>query len=307
MRRIRITQNIEYLEPVGKRTLYACSGLALNGRVKVVVDANPGRNKTTDFLVEFDPDVALISHYHPDHSALVSQIIENTRAELFIPGEEEPYFRSLDHVVAHTMGDHSLQGRLRAFTEKLLTHREVEPFVAYDNPCSFVLGDVLLQCVRTPGHSPGHTSFYFPELKVLFTSDMGIDRIGPWYGWKDCSLEAIVESILRLRSLDVDLLLTSHGGIVARNIRQCWDRALMHILDRENRIMQGLDKGRTRDEIIGQGVCYAVEQAAHEPIRPFHILWDSFMYDHHARILDSGSLSSLFPALRPIRAACSRQ
>jgi hydroxyacylglutathione hydrolase len=136
---------------------------------------------------------------------------------------------------------------------------------------------------------------------------MGIDRLGPWYGWRDCSIEAMVESILVLKSLEVGLLLTSHGGIITRDIEQCWNRALSYILDREQKIIQDLDMGKTREEIIEEGVCYPRKEKMKEPMRSFLTAWDSVMFDHHMKILGSTTLSRLFPALGAIDTAYCRK
>jgi glyoxylase-like metal-dependent hydrolase (beta-lactamase superfamily II) len=305
VKRIRINPSIEYIEPHGGRKLYACSGLALSGRVKVVIDTNPGRNETRDFLRDFDPDIAIISHYHPDHSSWGASVLEHTHAELFVPEDEERCFRSLDHAVTTSEGGGEMGGIMKLFAESHLLYSEIDAFITYDSPLSFIFGDISLECIRSSGHSPGHTSFYLPEHKILFTSDMGIDRLGPWYGWQDCSIEAVVDSILSLRSLEVNLLLTSHGGVITRDIRQRWDRALMHILDREHKILSALEKGLTREEIVGRGVCYPCKDRMGEPIRSIFTLWDSVMFDHHARILGSSSLTRLFPDLKAVEFACS--
>lgn len=300
MKRIRITPEIEYIEPQGKRKLNACSGLALNGRVRVLIDTNPGKDETRSLLKEFNPHIAIISHYHPDHSSWGSQVLEHTHADLFIPQEEERYFRSLDHAMNRSLGSHEMKGAMQDFARKLLSYREIEAYITYDSPCSFILGDLSLECIPSAGHSPGHTSFYLPGQKILFTSDMGIDRVGPWYGWHDCSIEAIVESILSLRSLEVNLLLTSHGGIITRDIKGRWNRALTHILEREQKILTALEKGLSRDEIIHEGVCYPNKDKMREPMKTFFTLWDSVMFDHHTRILGTSSLTSLFPDLKAI-------
>ncbi|HQI02110.1 MAG TPA: MBL fold metallo-hydrolase [Deltaproteobacteria bacterium] len=297
MRRVRITPNLEYIEPQGRRKLYACAGLALSGRVKTVIDANPGRDKTRDLLKSLNPDIAIVSHYHTDHSSWAEQALQHTKAEIMIPHDEERYFRSFDHVIEHAAGRDVDESLWRSFSMDLLSYREIRTYVTYDSPCSFILGDVSLECIRTAGHSPGHTSFYFPGLKILFTSDMGIDRLGPWYGWRDCSIEETVESILHLRSLDVGLLLTSHGGIITRDIERCWDRALSQILDREQRIIHSLDMGKTQEEIIHEGVCYPRKDKVKELMRSFLTSWDTVMLDHHMKILGSTTLCRLFPAL----------
>lgn len=307
MRRIRITPDIDYLEPQGARKLYACAGLALSGRVKAVIDTNPGREATRDFLEKFDPDIAIVSHYHPDHSSWASQVQRYTHADLFIPQAEAPCFTDLDFAVASSGGDEAMAGIMKGFARELLAWRETTAYIPYDSPCSFIFGDLTLECIRSAGHSPGHTSFYLPEHKILFTSDMGIDRLGPWYGWKDCSIEEMVDSILTLRSLRVNLLLTSHGGMVTQDIKGRWDRALTIILDREHGIREALDKGLSKEEIVREGVCYPGKGKAGEPLRSFLTLWDSVMFDHHAGILGATSLTGLFPDLKTLEFAAGKR
>jgi len=291
---------MEYIEPEGKRKLNSCSGLAIRGRLKVAIDINPGRQKTRDYLLEFCPDIALVSHYHPDHSAWGSEVMEYTRAELMVPSEEKAYFKDLDHEVTNMLSPEIMKGMFRESADNLLAYKELNDIMTYESGSSFILGDISIQCIHTAGHSPGHTSFLFPEQKILFTADMGIDRQGPWYGWTNCSIEAMVESILTLKALSVNLLLTSHGGIIARDIPHCWDRCLIHILEREQRIRQSLDKGMTREQIIGEGVLFPKKLKIREPIKSVFTKWDSIMFDLHAEILKTSSLRDLFPDLRGI-------
>ncbi|MDR2862122.1 MAG: MBL fold metallo-hydrolase [Syntrophobacterales bacterium] len=77
------------------------------------------------------------------------------------------------------------------------------------------LGDVTLEVYHTPGHSPGSVCLYWPEHKVLFTGDVifnqGIGRVDLPQG----NGAQLKESIRRLRKLDVEILLSGHGEILA--------------------------------------------------------------------------------------------
>jgi len=80
---------------------------------------------------------------------------------------------------------------------------------------TITLGDVVLEVYNTPGHSPGSVCLYWPELKVLFTGDVvfnqGIGRTDLPEG----SGPRLKESIRRIKNLDVEILLSGHGNIVA--------------------------------------------------------------------------------------------
>jgi len=88
------------------------------------------------------------------------------------------------------------------------------------------IGDVVLEVLETPGHSPGSICLYYPEKRALFSGDVifqdGIGRTDLPGG----DSRQLKESIKRLTCLDVEYLLPGHGepvrGKVAveRNFRQ---------------------------------------------------------------------------------------
>jgi len=77
------------------------------------------------------------------------------------------------------------------------------------------IGDVTLEVFDTPGHSPGSVCLYWPEKKVLFSGDLifnqGIGRTDLPEG----SGPRLKESIRRMKNLDVEILLSGHGDILA--------------------------------------------------------------------------------------------
>jgi glyoxylase-like metal-dependent hydrolase (beta-lactamase superfamily II) len=77
------------------------------------------------------------------------------------------------------------------------------------------LGDVTLDIYHTPGHSPGSVCLYWSEHKALFTGDVifnqGIGRVDLPGG----DGNQLKESIRKLKDLDVEILLSGHGEILA--------------------------------------------------------------------------------------------
>jgi glyoxylase-like metal-dependent hydrolase (beta-lactamase superfamily II) len=76
------------------------------------------------------------------------------------------------------------------------------------------IGDIALEVVATPGHSPGSLSFYWPDRRALLTGDvifsLSIGRIDLPGG----SGKLLKESISRLSTLDAAFLLPGHGAPV---------------------------------------------------------------------------------------------
>jgi glyoxylase-like metal-dependent hydrolase (beta-lactamase superfamily II) len=96
MKRLRITEHIEYLRPENEIGRFLCSGMIVRGSGKAFFDTNFGEVKTKELLVSEKPDFALISHYHLDHALWGGFVRSASHAELFIPSGEEDYVAKPD-------------------------------------------------------------------------------------------------------------------------------------------------------------------------------------------------------------------
>lgn len=82
------------------------------------------------------------------------------------------------------------------------------------------IGDLLLECIDTPGHAAGHLSFLLEHAgrRSLFAGDV-VFHGGTilLQNIHDCSLEAMVESLRKLRGLAIDALLPGHLAFSLRD------------------------------------------------------------------------------------------
>jgi hydroxyacylglutathione hydrolase len=301
MKRTRITDKLTFLEPDDMRLFKACSGVMIQSTRKLVIDANMGP-ETVSFLQTEHPQASIVSHYHLDHGVWVTAVQDHTEADVFIPSGEEAYLTDLAFFLNHTAGPYGLADAWQRFSVDACGYRELKHYAPYDPGRSFSDQNLAILCLDTGGHSPSHRSFYFPEDKVLFTGDMGVDRFGPWYGWVDCDLRRLVDAILTLRSLPVDILLTSHGGMITSAcIQEAWDLTLQHLIDRENSVAQRLEKGLTPDAIVAEGIFFPNKSNVPQPMQSFLYMWDTAMFDHHHKLLDEGGLANFFPELKALK------
>ena len=297
IRRFRITDKIEYVVPGKSADLLSCSGLIIDSSAKVLIDTNLGETHTRKLLESERPDFAIISHYHLDHSTWGALVPEHSRAKLLIPSEEEEYLTNHEYFVLNTAAPYGLDEEWTDFTLNHSKYREISQYDFYDQSTDLGLSDVKMVFIGTPGHSSGHTSINFPEQKIVFTGDLGLDRFGPWYGWPDCDLEMYVESLLRMKSLNPVLLLTSHEGIIRDNIEETFDLCLHAFFLREDMIKKKLDDGLSREDIIEQGIYFRNKEKVNEPMKTILGMWDSYMFDHHLKKLGEGGLRKDFPGL----------
>lgn len=276
----------------------SCSGIMIHSKAKVLIDMNMGGGELPGLLLHEKPDAAIISHYHLDHSVWSRYVGDHSNARILIPKKEEPYLTSLDYIISHTAGPFGMADQWQRFVVDERGYRALDRYECYSSQTSFHDLAPEMVVVETPGHSPGHSSFYFPDEKILFSGDVGLDRFGPWYGWEDCDIKALVDSILRLDGMDVGLVLTSHGGVITKGIHNAFGNAVRHILTREKRIMERLDQGISKPEIIGQGVFYTSKNKAKLPMKSFLDMWDTAMYQHHEALIREGGLMRIFPEIK---------
>jgi glyoxylase-like metal-dependent hydrolase (beta-lactamase superfamily II) len=105
-----------------------------------------------------------------------------------------------------------------------------------------------LSVIVTPGHSLDHVSFL--AGRVLFCGDTVLGEGSVFIAPGGNALALYMESLRRLRELDLDALCPGHGPVV-------WDAAakldeyIAHRLDRESRLLDALARGlRSRDELL---------------------------------------------------------
>jgi glyoxylase-like metal-dependent hydrolase (beta-lactamase superfamily II) len=113
-----------------------------------------------------------------------------------------------------------------------------------------VEGDRLgpLTAIATPGHSPDHVSLLAGG--ACFAGDLVMGQGSVFIMPGEGSLSAYLDSLRRLRALDLDVLCPGHGPYV-------WDPAakldeyIAHRLDRERLLLAALDAGaRTDDDLL---------------------------------------------------------
>jgi hydroxyacylglutathione hydrolase len=293
----RITDRITYVQPDSMANFSSCSGVMIESRKKVWIDMNLGPEDTPKLLKQEQPDTCIITHYHLDHSVWTRHVKAYSDASVWVPGIEEKCLTSLDYVIEHTAGVLGKGALWQDFVVNTLGYRELTEYYCYDTTTSFRDDIPEMVLIDTPGHSPGHTSFYFPDEKLLVSGDMGLDRFGPWYGWADCSILDFVHSILQLDGLEIKTVLTSHGGVVNNNIHDRLKACLRQLVTREQTVDRQLEQGRTKAQIVSSGLFFNNKDAVKDPMRSFLYMWETSMVGHHETLLRKGGLKQFFPEL----------
>ncbi|MBW1703452.1 MAG: MBL fold metallo-hydrolase, partial [Deltaproteobacteria bacterium] len=119
---------------------------------------------------------------------------------------------------------------------------------------------VTVEAISTPGHTPGHLSFFFKGPEVLFMGDYDLTSFGPWYGDVGSSIEETIASVKRLRNITARVRVTSHEtGVFEEEPGKIWDQYLDVINKREEKLINLLDEPHTLEDIVGAWIVYGKE------------------------------------------------
>ena len=106
------------------------------------------------------------------------------------------------------------------------------------------------EVIETPGHSGDHVSYLAQD--VLFCGDTVLGEGSVFIPPGGGSLIRYLESLARLRELDLLALCPGHGPVVWEP-REKLDEYIEHRLDRERRLVAALERGlREREELLDE-------------------------------------------------------
>lgn len=152
----------------------------------------------------------LLTHHHIDHMGGAAFLVENIPTALACHHDDAPF----------------VDGRVKTpmpFFMRLFMRIHPAP-VAIPLKDGDRVGPLLV--VHVPGHTPGEVAFYEPARKILFTGDSVVEHEGhlsiPAAKYAS-NLGQAVESLQRLRALDVEVLLPGHGVPVSKNVTPLLD------------------------------------------------------------------------------------
>lgn len=185
-----------YAFPWQSFTANNCNSYLIEGAYRVLID--PGhqhlfselRNSLGSMGIGLeDINLIIATHIHPDHIEAV-QTFSSLPTMVTIHEEEYRYFK-----------------------ETISRYPQFEfDFFLTEGPLK--AGGAELEVIHTPGHSPGSICIYWPSHKALFAGDVifeqGVGRTDLPGG----SGDQLKNSIKRLSSMDVELLLPGHGNII---------------------------------------------------------------------------------------------
>lgn len=261
-----------------------CHSLYLEADFKVLIDPASDKERLEQLLKGPGVDAVWLSHYHEDHFMHLNLFEDK---ELWISEADAPPLADLECLLDYYGMDLEED---REFWRRIMLERfNYRPRQAdrlFQGEEVIDLSGVTVEVIPTPGHTPGHSSFFFPEPGLLFLGDYDLTPFGPWYGDVYSDIEATIASVNRLRRVPAKVWVTCHEtGLFLTDPGDLWDQYLAAIDEREAKLLDLLAAPRTMAEIVEARILYGKKR---EPKEFFDFGERTNMAKHLDRLMGQG-------------------
>ncbi len=176
-----------------------------------------------------------LTHLHSDHTGNAPQL-QKLGSRILMSGidldilHSENWARRKARVLSEGMPDNVLSEVFEHNPAVLYAPGYFEAVRLTEGNCLHY-GGYHLQCIMTPGHTPGHMCLYGEEQKLMFLGDHVLFDITPnicnWMEMED-SLGAYLESLEKIMQYDVNVALPGHRNCGEITMRERGKELLRH-------------------------------------------------------------------------------
>jgi glyoxylase-like metal-dependent hydrolase (beta-lactamase superfamily II) len=222
---------------------------------RVIIDPSCSLQKLVDLRQKEGADQVWLSHWHEDHIGFLN-LFEN--CILRISEKDFPPLTDIEIFLDwYGIKDDNLRKIWKNVLVNNFNYHPQQEALFLKNEETINLGSLPVQVIATPGHTPGHLSFFFSDEEILFLGDYDLTSFGPWYGDVYSSIEETIKSIHRLKNIPARRWIASHNtGLFEQNPGKLWDDYENVIYQREEKILNFLDKPKTLEQIVSAWLIY---------------------------------------------------
>ena len=162
----------------------------------------------------------ILTHQDPDHIGSLAEVVRVSGAEVLAHADDTPYIEGRLPLLKLPPPEQreavlaNMPPQARAIFSQPLTPVKVDRTLADGERLELAGG---VQVIFTPGHTPGHISLYLERSRALVSGDALVSSEGRLLGPRERATPDMTEarlSVVKLSKLDVDTILTYHGGVV---------------------------------------------------------------------------------------------
>ena len=247
-----VDKNIYLVEGKNKGRFPFCHSVLITDKITALIETGCGRNRLVDIEKKFTPDMVIYSHGHPDHCA-GSSFFPPER--LWGPEECKETNGDIPRM-AERFVKPDLKGDWISFMRETPELRDFKVGNYFGREHVFDFGDTVMEAVFAPGHTDDHYCFYLPHEKIMLTTDIDLTSFGPWYANPESDIDAFIDSIERVKSYDIETVVSSHLGVIRDDIHERFDQFLSVFKERDEKILEFLSSPRSMDDFVDKALIY---------------------------------------------------
>jgi glyoxylase-like metal-dependent hydrolase (beta-lactamase superfamily II) len=266
-----------------------CHSLILSGEETWVVDPASDKGFLDSLARTGEVTRVFLSHFHEDHLKYAYLF---PQATFHVPVQEVEAFTSFEGIFSLTGAENPVfREYLR---ETLVRDFHFQPFtnlVPFKAGDRFVNGEIILEVIAAPGHTPGHSCFVFPEQDLIFLADVDLTPFGPWYGDAASDLEVYRVTLMELKETQARTYLTAHeqGVFTLDEAQAGLDYFLGVIETRDHQILELLKEPHSLKELVE---CRPIYGRPREPTLVYDHLEGQMLKKHLDRLKRRGSIEA---------------
>ena len=226
---------------VRRPSYLTCSYLVQTPRGIVLVDAgmdSTGRD-VLQGLAAMNADVSslrsiLLTHWHNDHAAGARALQESTGISAYCHVDDAPQLKRETARMGWrgTLSEKIPEWGVFVLFKGLLGEATPRAILDPQFLSNGEIVDEFFEVIATPGHTPGHLSYYYQPENVLFAGDalaVVNDHVRFMARAVTPDLNAARNSMRKCLSLKLDVLCPGHRLPLQNNVHQKCDQMLKHI------------------------------------------------------------------------------
>jgi len=284
---LEIAQNIHFIPGRRKGGYPFCNSLFIADELSAIID--PASNRA-ELALHKDAKLAILSHFHNDH---IRDLKIFPEAGIGINEKEAQAMSDPKAVVELIFFPEEPQAEKDSWMARKA--REMKGAWGWKVSRTFKdqdeinLGEIKLKVIHTPGHTIGHSCFWFPDQEILFSADIDLTEFGPWYGNACSDAEVFWCSLEKLKKFKPKLVATGHemGLVKGEDFPALLDKFQGVIIQREEKLLAAIKEPKTFDQIVDLGIIYGEFLQKAPGLRPP----ERRMIIHHLRWLEKKGLA----------------
>ncbi|TFG28587.1 MAG: MBL fold metallo-hydrolase [Promethearchaeota archaeon] len=250
---------------------FKCNGIFIKNKNSgnILIDCNCFYKKEIMEIVKNQINSYFVSHVHLDHVYNLHFYEEfDPKIKIYCPIPENEYLKDFNNFIkANGTLDFGIGDEFKKFAFKELNFKELNSVIGFNPGTEFEFKNIRLKTLHIPGHSPGHTAFSIEGIskqkrKILFVSDIGLTKMGAWYGFKYSNLKDVRDSIKKIEKIylnDEYIITSGHGPIIFEKQPKLFNDLLkkMDNINEKLLLMLDIDEPKKLDDLIFKGLFFS--------------------------------------------------